>query len=190
LAVRGWHGAGDAEFVGGDVLVCRGSDPDLGMVRGLGSRGGVGDQGAQPPLLRSLLGGRRVPECGQVGGEFLQLRPAGERRQTSPLRGPAHARQSKLARAAETGPSGLPDCGRPPGSPGLAGAERRARRGLRRSGRRFDRERGGTADPWAGRSPRRRRKEQATLRRQRVSASQQSPRRKSHRRCGGDQTGR
>jgi hypothetical protein len=72
-------GAGQAELVGG-AGVPADPDPDLGLV-GFGQYGDVGDQGAQQPLAVLVAGGRVVPEGGQVGGEFLQLGPAGQRRQ-------------------------------------------------------------------------------------------------------------
>jgi len=55
-------------------------DPDYAAVR-LRGQGDVGDQGAQQPLAVLVAGGRGVPEPGEVGGEFLQLDGAGQRRQ-------------------------------------------------------------------------------------------------------------
>ena len=46
-----------------------------------GEHGDIGDQGAQQPLAVLAAGVGRVPEPGQVGGEFLQFGPAGQRRQ-------------------------------------------------------------------------------------------------------------
>ena len=48
---------------------------------GLGQHGDVGDQGAEQPFAVPGAGGRRVPEAGQVSGEFLQLSPARQGRQ-------------------------------------------------------------------------------------------------------------
>ena len=48
---------------------------------GLGQHADVGDQGAQQPFAVPGAGGRRVPQGGQVSGEFLQVVPAGQRRQ-------------------------------------------------------------------------------------------------------------
>ena len=75
----GVDGPVDGELVGG-AGVPADPDPDLGPV-GLGQQGDVGDQGAQQPLAVPGAGGGRVPQGGQVSGEFLQLGPAGQRRQ-------------------------------------------------------------------------------------------------------------
>ena len=90
------NGAGDGEFVGG-AGVPADPDPDLGPV-GLGQHGDVGDQGAQQPFAVLVAGGRRVPEGGQVGGEFLQLGPA--RAAAAACRWAASSACSASARAA------------------------------------------------------------------------------------------
>ena len=75
----GVDGAGDAELVGG-AGVPADPDPDFAAV-GFGQQGDIGDQGAQQPLAVLAAGRRGVPQAGQVGGEFLQLGPARQRRQ-------------------------------------------------------------------------------------------------------------
>src|SRR6266566_3043511 len=75
----GVDGAGHAQLVGG-AGVPADPDPDFGLV-GFGQQGDVGDQGAQQPFAVFAAGGRGVPQAGQVGGEFFQVRPAGQRRQ-------------------------------------------------------------------------------------------------------------
>src|ERR1019366_4017736 len=79
----GWGGAGvdgpgGGELVGG-AGVPADPDPYFAAVR-FGQQGDVGDQGAQQPLAVLGGGGAGVPEGGQVGGEFLQVSPAGQRR--------------------------------------------------------------------------------------------------------------
>ena len=77
---RAWRqGPGAGELVGG-AGVPADPDPDFGLV-GFGQQGDVGDQGAQQPLAVFTAGRRGMPQPGQVGGEFLQLGPAGQRRQ-------------------------------------------------------------------------------------------------------------
>src|SRR4029077_9015131 len=75
----GVGGPGDAELVGG-AGVPADPDPCLAAV-GAGQHGDVGDQGAQQAFAVPGAGGGRVPEPGQVSGEFLQVVPAGQRRQ-------------------------------------------------------------------------------------------------------------
>src|ERR1019366_1481850 len=75
----GVDGAGHAELVGG-AGVPADPDPYPGLV-GLGQQGDVGDQGAQQPLAVLVAGGRGMPQARQVGGEFLQVSLAGQRRQ-------------------------------------------------------------------------------------------------------------
>src|ERR1019366_3941448 len=75
----GVDGPAGGELVGG-AGVPADPDPYLGAV-GLGEQGDVGDQGAQQPFAVLVAGGGRVPQGGQVGGEFLQLGAAGQRRQ-------------------------------------------------------------------------------------------------------------
>ena len=71
-------GTGHGELVGSAGVP---ADPDPCLARvGFGQQGDIGDEGAQQPLAVFAAGGRRVPECGQVRGEFLQLGPAGQRR--------------------------------------------------------------------------------------------------------------
>jgi hypothetical protein len=78
-------------------------------------QGDVGDQGAQQPFAVFGAGGGRVPEGGQVGGEFLQVSAAGQRRgqtltsaiavrvvvpRPAPLPGLRHHPETRLARLA------------------------------------------------------------------------------------------
>ena len=82
LAVPEWMGRAGDKFVGGAGVP---ADPDAHLAGSLlGEQGDVGDQGAQQPFAVLGAGGGRVPERGQVSGEFLQLRPAGQRRQRVP----------------------------------------------------------------------------------------------------------
>src|ERR1017187_119784 len=74
----GVDGPGGGELVGG-AGVPADPDPYFAAVR-FGQQGDVGDQGAQQPLAVLGGGGAGVPEGGQVGGEFLQVSPAGQRR--------------------------------------------------------------------------------------------------------------
>jgi hypothetical protein len=70
---------GSYKLVGGADVP---ADPDPYFAAiGLGQHGDVGDQGAQQPFAVPGAGGRRVPQGGQVSGEFLQVAPAGQRRQ-------------------------------------------------------------------------------------------------------------
>ena len=78
LAVPGWTGL---SAVSSSVApVCQ-RIPIRALLVGLGQHGDVGDQGAQQPFAVPGAGGRRVPQGGQVSGEFLQVVPAGQRRQ-------------------------------------------------------------------------------------------------------------
>jgi hypothetical protein len=77
LGRAGMDGTVSNEFVGG-AGVPADPDPYLAVVR-FGQQGDVGDQGAQQPLAVPGAGGRRLPQSGQIGGEFLQLGPAGQR---------------------------------------------------------------------------------------------------------------
>ncbi len=79
LGCAGVDGPADGEFVGG-AGVPADPDPCFAAV-GLGQHGDVGDQGAQQPFAVPGAGGRRVPQGGQVSGEFLQVVPARQRRQ-------------------------------------------------------------------------------------------------------------
>jgi hypothetical protein len=73
------NGAADADVVG---RACVPADPDPGPgLVGLGQQGDVGYEGAQQALAVLVAGGRIIPEPWQVGGELLQLGPAGQRRQ-------------------------------------------------------------------------------------------------------------
>ena len=92
----GGQGPVDDELVGG-AGVPADPDPDLGPV-GLGQQGDVGDQGAQQPLAVRGAGGGRVPQGGQVGGEFLQARPG--RAAAAACRGRPASACSASARAA------------------------------------------------------------------------------------------
>src|ERR1039458_7884065 len=75
----GVDGPVGGEFAGGAGVP---ADPDAYLVRSLlGEQGDVGDQGAQQPFAVPGAGGGRVPQGGQVSGEFLQILPAGQRRQ-------------------------------------------------------------------------------------------------------------
>ena len=73
---RSWvEGSGYPELVGGAGVP---ADPDPGYAGvGLREQGDVGDEGAQQPFAVFAAGGGCVPEAGQVGGELLQLGPAG-----------------------------------------------------------------------------------------------------------------
>src|SRR5712691_1244284 len=72
-------GPSGGELVGGAGVP---ADADAHLVGPLlGEQGDVGDQGAQQPFAVFGAGSRGVPEGGQVGGEFLQLRVAGQWRQ-------------------------------------------------------------------------------------------------------------
>src|SRR6266568_1911435 len=75
----GVGGPVDGELVGG-AGVPADPDPCFAAV-GVGQHGDVGDQGAQQPFAVPGAGGGRVPQGGQVSGEFLQVVPAGQRRQ-------------------------------------------------------------------------------------------------------------
>src|SRR6516225_4192046 len=75
----GVDGPVDGELVGGAGVP---ADPDpCFAVVGAGQHGDIGDQGAQQPFAVPGAGGGRVPQGGQVSGEFLQVVPAGQRRQ-------------------------------------------------------------------------------------------------------------
>src|SRR5260370_1214581 len=65
---------------GGGAGVPADPDPYFAAVR-RGEQGDVGDQGAQQPFAVPGAGGGRIPQGGQVSGEFLQVVPAGQRRQ-------------------------------------------------------------------------------------------------------------
>src|ERR1017187_9907914 len=75
----GVDGPAGGELAGG-AGVPADPDPYFAAVR-LGEQGDVGDQGAQQPFAVPGAGGGRVPQGGQVSGEFLQVLPAGQRRQ-------------------------------------------------------------------------------------------------------------
>src|ERR1039457_1967484 len=75
----GVDGPAGGELVGGTGVPAD-PDPYFAAVR-LGEQGDVGDQGAQQPFAVPGAGGGRVPQGGQVSGEFLQVLPAGQRRQ-------------------------------------------------------------------------------------------------------------
>ena len=75
LGRAGMDGPVGGELAGGAGVP---ADPDAYLVRSLlGEQGDIGDQGAQQPLAVPGAGGRRVPQGGQVSGEFLQLSVAG-----------------------------------------------------------------------------------------------------------------
>src|SRR5438128_1586390 len=77
-------GAGVDGPVGGELVGGAGvpADPDPYFAAvGAGEQGDVGDQGAQQPFAVPGAGGGRIPQGGQVSGEFLQVVPAGQRRQ-------------------------------------------------------------------------------------------------------------
>ena len=75
----GVGGPVDGELVGG-AGVPADPDPCLAVV-GAGQHGDVGDQGAQQAFAVPGAGGGRVPQGGQVSGEFLQVVLARQRRQ-------------------------------------------------------------------------------------------------------------
>ena len=88
-------GAGVDGPVGGELVGGAGvpADPDPYFVAVvLGEHGDVGDQGAQQPFAVPGAGGRRVPEGGQVSGEFLQLSPGWAAAAACPGRPAAPAR--------------------------------------------------------------------------------------------------
>jgi hypothetical protein len=62
----------DRDLVGGAGVPV---DPDPRLVLiGFSEQGDIGDHVAQQPFTVLMAGGGRVPEPGQVAGEFLQLR--------------------------------------------------------------------------------------------------------------------
>ena len=106
-AVPGWTGL---SAVSSSVApVCQRIPIRTLALVGLGQHGDVGDQGAQQPFAVPGAGGGRVPQGGQVSGEFLQVVPAGQRRQRVP------GGLQRLLGFGQGGEPGLPPCLQGPG---------------------------------------------------------------------------